>query len=128
MSLRELNAALISRSEMATVINMSSTCLILGCGYLGSRVATLWQRQGRSVFAATRNTAHVLAGVEPIVCDVLDSGSLRSLPRVDTVLYAIGFDRSTGATMRSVYVDGLARVLDALPAPGRFIYISSSSV
>ncbi len=121
--------------------NRSAT-LILGCGYLGARVAALWQQQGRRVLAATRNAAHLPAGVEPIVCDVLDPASLRALPPVDTVLYAIGFDRASGASMRTVYVDGLANVLAALssPRPGgeglgvrgntpkQFIYISSSSV
>ena len=107
---------------------MQSTCLILGCGYLGSRVASLWRQQSRRVIAATRNAAHLPAGVEPIVCDVLQPESLRNLPEVETVLYAIGFDRSSGASMRSVYVDGLANVLAHLPTPKRFIFISSSSV
>ncbi len=47
---------------------------------------------------------------------------------METVLYAIGLDRSSGATMRQVFVDGLANVLAALPPPGRLLYISSSSV
>lgn len=59
---------------------------------------------------------------------MLDTESLKRLPSVDTVVYAVGFDRSAGATMRSVYVEGLARVLDHLPPPGRFLYVSSSSV
>ena len=107
---------------------MQSTCLIVGCGYLGARVASLWLQQGRRVIAATRNAAHLPAGVEPIVCDVLQPNSLRTLPEVETVLYAIGFDRSSGASMRRVYVDGLANVLAHLPTPKRFLYISSSSV
>jgi nucleoside-diphosphate-sugar epimerase len=67
-------------------------------------------------------------GLDPVVCNVLDAESLKRLPPVDTVVYAVGFDRSAGVTMRSVYVEGLARVLDHLPPPGRFIYVSSSSV
>jgi nucleoside-diphosphate-sugar epimerase len=107
---------------------MPSTALILGCGYLGRHVAALWREQGHRVIAATRNAQHLPKDVEPIVCDVLDPASLRALPQVDTVLYAIGFDRTSGATMRAVYVDGLANVFEHLPAPERFIYISSSSV
>jgi nucleoside-diphosphate-sugar epimerase len=107
---------------------MASTCLILGCGYLGNRVAALWRAHGRRVIAATRDPSHLPPDVEPIVCDVLNPASLRSLPRVDTVLYAIGFDRTSGATMRAVYVDGLANVLTHLPPPSRIVYISSSSV
>lgn len=107
---------------------MSSTCLILGCGYLGARVASLWRQQSRHVIAATRSAGHLPPDVEPILCDVLQPASLRTLPQVETVLYAIGFDRTSGAGMRAVYVGGLSNVLAHLPAPKRFIYISSSSV
>lgn len=102
--------------------------LIFGCGYLGQRVAKLWQRQGRRVHALTRQATNLPEGVEPMVGDVLDPASLRALPQVDTVLYAVGFDRASGAAMRAVYVDGLANVLAHLPTPRRFIYVSSSSV
>jgi nucleoside-diphosphate-sugar epimerase len=107
---------------------MANTCLIFGCGYLGKRVASLWLTQGRRVFAATRNVANLPPNAEPIVCDVLKADTLPSLPQVDTVLYAIGFDRTSGATMRDVYVDGLANVLAQLLPPRRFVYVSSSSV
>jgi nucleoside-diphosphate-sugar epimerase len=106
---------------------MSST-LIVGCGYLGRRVAALWHRQAREVHAVSRNPAHLPGDVTPIVCDILNSASLDALPAADTVLYAVGFDRNSGASMRAVYVDGLANVLERLPKPKRFIYISSSSV
>ena len=107
---------------------MNRSCLILGCGYLGSRVARSWLEEGRQVHAVSRNPSRLPAGVAPILCDVLRPETLRALPAVDTVLYAIGFDRHSGATMRSVYVDGLANVLAHLPTPGRFLYVSSSSV
>ncbi len=106
--------------------------LIIGCGYLGRRVAALWLRGGARVLGTTRQGDHALAlrseGIEPVVCDVLDPLPLREVRGIDTVLYAVGFDRSSGASMRSVYVEGLARVLEVLPPPRRFIYISSSSV
>lgn len=106
--------------------------LILGCGYLGRRVAQLWLTQGHHVFGVTRRPENAAAlqqdGVEPIIADVLRADSLSKLPSVDTVLYAIGLDRTSGMSMRSVYVDGLANVLEQLPPPNRFIYISSSSV
>jgi nucleoside-diphosphate-sugar epimerase len=102
--------------------------LILGCGYLGRRVASLWRAHDRRVFAVSRNPSHLPTDVEPIVCDIVCPDTLRALPAVETVLYAVGFDRSSGATMRGVYVDGLANVLAHLPKPKRFIYVSSSSV
>ncbi len=104
------------------------TTLIIGCGYLGRRVAHLWHTLGRHVCATTRRADAVgIPGVEPVVCDVLDPSLVR-LPPAETVLYAVGFDRTSGALMRAVYVDGLANVLAQLPPPGRFLYVSSSSV
>ena len=106
--------------------------LILGCGYLGRRVARRWLARGDKVYALTRDadTAAALRGdaIEPILGYVLQPETVAQMPRATTVLYAIGFDRASGASMRQVYVDGLANVLDRLPRPQRIIYISSSSV
>jgi nucleoside-diphosphate-sugar epimerase len=106
--------------------------LIVGCGYLGRRVAARWRDQGARVFATTRSPqkAEEFArlGLEPIVCDVLDGESLQHLPQVDVVLYCIGHDRSSGRPMRETYVQGLENVLGALPPLGRLIYVSSTSV
>jgi len=104
--------------------------LIVGCGYLGRRVAARWVAAGRRVAALTRGNAAALAalGVEPVVGDVLDPDSLRDLPAAATVLYAVGMDRGQGRSMREVYVDGLAHVLGTIPPPARFIYVSSTGV
>jgi nucleoside-diphosphate-sugar epimerase len=104
--------------------------LIVGCGYLGRRVASRWLAAGRRVVALTRHNADKLAdlGIEPVVGDVLDPSSLRALPAAGTLLYAVGLDRGAGKSMREVYVDGLANVLDTLPACDRFVYVSSTSV
>jgi nucleoside-diphosphate-sugar epimerase len=106
--------------------------LIIGCGYLGSRIAALWREQGHRVVATTRRPARAeelgRLGIEAIVCDVLDPGSLTQLPIVDGVVHCVGLDRAAGVSMRRVYVDGLANVLDALPGQPRFVYISSTSV
>jgi nucleoside-diphosphate-sugar epimerase len=101
--------------------------LIIGCGYLGRRVADLWLRQGQRVVALTRGRADEMRslGIEPILGDVLTPPPL---PRADTVLYAVGLDRSAGRSFREVYVDGLRNVLNVLPVPKRFIYVSSTSV
>jgi nucleoside-diphosphate-sugar epimerase len=103
--------------------------LILGCGYLGRVVARHWLAEGHRVIALSRSNSEPLRslGIEPTAGDVSDPASL-TLPQVDTVLYAIGLDRSAGKSMREVYLGGLTNVLDALPAPRRFIYVSSTSV
>ena len=104
--------------------------LIIGCGYLGTRVADLWLAQGRRVYALTRNRADALRkrGIEPIIGDILDPHTLTNLPHAGTTLYAVGMDRSTGATMRQVYVEGLKHVLLALHGGGKLIYVSSTGV
>lgn len=108
--------------------------LILGCGYLGQRVAERWQALGEHVWASTRSLERA-ATIEspliwPIYCDVLLPETLVNLEPADTILYCVGFDRTTGDSMRHVYVNGLENVLDHLRAwpRFRFIYISSTSV
>jgi nucleoside-diphosphate-sugar epimerase len=111
---------------------MNDTRLVIGCGYLGNRVARCWQERGSRVCVTTRSAElaedYRKLGMEPIVCDVLDCSSLRSLPKVQSVFYGIGLDRSSGKSMREVYVNGLANVLAALPRPDKFIYIASAGV
>lgn len=68
-------------------------------------------------------------GIEPIICDVLDPAALATLPAVDRLFYSVGFDRAAGAAMRTVYVDGLRHVIEALSARiGRLVYASSTGV
>lgn len=104
--------------------------LVIGCGYLGRRVADSWRDQGRPVYVLTRSRAEELAcaGFHPVTGDVTDPASLAQLPAVETVLYAVGLDRQSGKSMQEVYVQGLAHVLDRLPAPRKWIYVSSTSV
>ena len=55
--------------------------------------------------------------------------SLSRVPEAETVLFAVGFDRSGDGSIYDVYVNGLANLLAALPVlPQRFIYISSTGV
>jgi nucleoside-diphosphate-sugar epimerase len=109
---------------------MSEPVLVIGCGYLGRRVAAAWRDRGRTVYALTRGRAAELAspGCVPLIGDVTNPSSLKHLPQVETVLYAVGRDRLAGTSMQDVYVTGLSNVLAALPPPGKFLYVSSSSV
>ena len=107
--------------------------LIIGCGYLGTRVARQWLTAGRSVAAVTRSAEHAdqlqQEGVRPILADVTRPESLRGLPAAATVLYAVGHDRRQAASRHAVYAEGLRAVLDALPAaPERFVFVSSTGV
>src|SRR6187455_2728759 len=92
--------------------------LIIGGGYLGSRVAELWRDQGDTVHVVTRSPQRAAglaaAGFRPVVAEVTQSCTLTALPPAATVLLAVGFDRSAGLPIRAVYVDGLRGVLASL--------------
>ncbi|MDG2384927.1 MAG: SDR family oxidoreductase [Pirellulaceae bacterium] len=108
-------------------------CLIVGCGYLGTRVADQWRERGFQVFTTTRSASRAeelkRKGFQPIVLDIAESIRAGSLPQVRFVLFAVGFDRSALHSQKQVYVEGLKNVLAALPgAPERFIYVSSTGV
>jgi nucleoside-diphosphate-sugar epimerase len=50
-------------------------------------------------------------------------------PQVDCVLFAVGFDHTSGADIHTVYAQGLANVLQVLPVSvSRVIYISTTGV
>lgn len=107
--------------------------LIIGCGYLGHRVALKWRDAGDTVYALTRSeeTAERFRaeGLYPVVGDVMQPESLEFPADITTCLYAVGLDRSAGFSQREVYVEGLKNVLDAETfTPDRLIYISSTSV
>lgn len=106
--------------------------LIVGCGYLGRRAAERWQREGVRISVLTRSRAKAdeleQAGFTALIGD-LSTGPLPPLPAVDTVLWSVGFDRSTGQSREAVWIDGLRRLLQLLPQTVcRFLYVSSTGV
>ena len=107
--------------------------LIIGCGYLGGRVAQHWLAAGETVYAVTRASQHadILAqqGLHPIVADVTRPESLRQLPPAETVLYSVAYDPQSQTSRDQVYADGLGAVLDTLSAEtGRVLLTSSTGV
>jgi len=114
--------------------------LIVGCGYLGQRVAAQWADAGQLVHTVTRDSARAAEfkekGWQPLQFDVTDPNSIPPLPKVDTILFAVGYGRakpgeegSNRPSIYDVYVDGLKNVLAAVSSDiRRFIYISSTGV
>ncbi|MEK6234970.1 MAG: SDR family oxidoreductase [Planctomycetales bacterium] len=106
---------------------------IIGCGYLGRRVGKLWLESGHEVHALTRSQSRAeelkQLGFQPLLGDVVRPETLDALPEADTVLHAVGLDRSADPTMQEVYVDGLRNVLNRLAdSAQRVIYASSIGV
>lgn len=106
--------------------------LVLGCGYLGERVATLWHTAGHRVFATTRSEARAdefrERGWTPVVCDVHDPPSLSAIPRVDAAAFALARDRASAKSMAEFYIGGLHALLTHMPPPAKWVHVSSSSV
>lgn len=107
--------------------------LIVGCGYLGLRVARRLLERGETVFATTRSSdrarSFTAKGIDPIIVDVMDGDSLARLPTVDKVLYCVGYDRKSGVPLRDVYVAGLRKALGRLhDRAGHLVYVSSTGV
>lgn len=125
---------------------MAGSKLIFGCGYLGLGVARSWRDSGRIVVAVTRSPSRAIEfareSLGMMVADVTRPESLEelslftSLTRVtgaplqlDTVLFAVGYDRTAEPDIYSVYAHGLQNVLAALPPEtARLIYISTTGV
>jgi nucleoside-diphosphate-sugar epimerase len=107
--------------------------LIVGCGYLGLRIGTRLSNRHEIVYGTVRSERRVEAlrrsGIAPLIVDVLDTEALKTLPRVEHVIYTVGFDRSAGIPMRRVYVEGLANVIRTIASPSvRMVYVSSTGV
>jgi len=114
--------------------------LVVGCGYLGERVARRWVGRGDRVVGITRSAARAerlaATGIEPEILDVAAAdpawgGLVARHGCPATVFWAVGFDRSAGASYADVHVAGLGRLLDALADAGcrpRIILSSSTGV
>ena len=120
-------------SQETTLNSHNGAKLVFGCGYLGLRVARKWLSGRGSVHVVTRSRDRVQVlnsqGFRAIHADVTEPSSLIDLPTIETVLFAVGFDKRSGNTIEEVYVDGLSQVISALPSSvERFIYVSSTGV
>jgi nucleoside-diphosphate-sugar epimerase len=107
--------------------------LVIGCGYLGRRVAALWLARGHTVRALTRGRADELRGlgIEPVVGDVREPLDLLAPETADTVLYAVAPDRRGGESAEDVWLGGLGNLLLAIrdwPVRPRLIFVSSTGV
>jgi nucleoside-diphosphate-sugar epimerase len=109
------------------------TKLIVGCGYLGRRVAKKWLEAGNAVVGVIRSPTEVVElkqhGIEVVIADITRPQTLKLLPEAETVLFAVGYDAASGRSRRDYYVSGLQAVIKAIsPKSERFILTSTSAV
>ena len=107
--------------------------LVVGCGYLGLRIAQKWVEEGDQVYALTRSQERmeILSeeGIQPILANVAEKESLKQLPEVETVLYSLGYDRFSSHSRTEVLIKGLENFLDRMPGTVKqFLFTSSISV
>lgn len=100
---------------------------------MGLRLARFWAGRGHSVWVTSRSTSRVeefqQGGLQGLLLDVTDVKQA-TLPEVDTIVFAVGYDRSSSHGIDEVYVDGLRHVLDRVVDRSlkHFIYLSSTGV
>jgi len=116
-------------------VKIPESALVAGCGYVGGRVAETWLARGMQVFAITRSelkaTELACTGITPILFDLAHATPMPQLPNIDAVLWSVGFERTSVASRQAIWIDGLQRLLQALPPriePRRILYTSSTGV
>ncbi|GIX04374.1 MAG: hypothetical protein KatS3mg114_0243 [Planctomycetaceae bacterium] len=109
--------------------------LVLGAGYLGSRVANRWAEQGHQVHVVTRSPEKAQrfgqCGWQVHQGDITQPESLASLATwtFDTVLYAVGYDPRSGIPRAVVTLQGLQHMIALLAnRTARWIHISTTGV
>ena len=106
---------------------------IVGCGYLGERVAREISSLGVSTHALTRQKERAQQfqqyGWHPHLGDWTQRESLNSLPVVDTLLIAVTHRALDNVPAVLTHVSGLQNLFQQLPhIPARIVYISTTGV
>jgi nucleoside-diphosphate-sugar epimerase len=108
--------------------------LIVGCGYLGLRIAKLWLEAGVEVHALTRSQARaewlVQQGIRPWVVDWYQSNAWPvGLPAYERVTICVSHAPVAGVLPERTHVQGLENLLRFVPpTEGRWLYLSTTGV
>ena len=114
---------------------MPQRLLILGCGYLGCAVGSLFRNEGWQVWGGRRSSVndgdlHSL-GIVPVRVDVTLPHTFDSLPvNFDAVINSVSSSRGGADVYRSVYWEGMVNILAWTRRTGvkRLLHTSSTSV
>ena len=111
--------------------------LIIGCGYIGERLADLLHGAGHEVTGVTHSadSAARLASSKPytvLAADVSDANSLRHLAdslkaSPDVIIHCASSSRGGAEMYRQVYLRGCGNLIAAFPG-SQLLFTSSSSV
>ena len=110
---------------------MADQVVIAGAGDVGGRLARLRAAKGDEVLALRRRQVPAgIPGVRCLAADLLSGEGLAGLPRRPTaVVFCAAPDARTPSAYRTLFLDGVSRLLDAFDAPPlRFLFVSSTAV
>jgi nucleoside-diphosphate-sugar epimerase len=104
---------------------MSESNLIVGCGFVGKRLARVLVESGEDVVAVTRSGVSI-DGVESTKRDVTDPSL--ELPEADRVFYLVSAGGRDVGAYRAAYTEGLENTVEATPPDADLVYSSSTGV
>lgn len=102
--------------------------VIAGAGDVGGRLARRLADAGTEVITLRRREAEAGPGIRAQRADLASGEGLRALPRAcAAIVFCAAPDAREEAAYRALYLDGLARLLDAADAP-RVLLTTSTAV
>ncbi|WP_432697012.1 SDR family oxidoreductase [Marinobacterium sp. YM272] len=101
--------------------------LIAGCGDVGSALGLNLAAEGAEVYGLRRTINQLPGAIQPLAGDLSSADGLPDLPACDYLVYSAAAKSRDPEVYRSVYVDGLRRVLNALPKPPRHLLLTGST-
>ncbi|GGC08721.1 NAD(P)-dependent oxidoreductase [Marinobacterium zhoushanense] len=101
--------------------------LIAGCGDVGTALGLRLGAEGAEVLGLRRTINQLPAPIQPIAADLASADGVPPLPACDYLVYCAAAKSRDPAVYRAVYVDGLRRVLSALPRPPKRLLLTSST-
>ena len=107
--------------------------LIIGCGYVGTRLGKELVRRGHQVAGVRRTAAPELPGlgIEPVIADLTIAQEWQALlSGFDVVVNTASSSRGGAFEYRQVYLEGNRRMVGALreSPPRRYLAVGSTSV
>lgn len=110
---------------------MAKKVIIIGCGDIGKRFATIAAQNGfDQLYGTTRTPEHTdnlsALGITPILANLDDPTSLGAIPTADAVL--LYFVPPPGGGVHDSRARNFCHALSAMPRPAKIIYISTTAV
>jgi nucleoside-diphosphate-sugar epimerase len=104
--------------------------IIVGCGYIGTRVARIWKVSGAEVTCLVRAPEHQAAleseGLSALSCSFDDPSGIPALDLADSILYY--FVPPPGGGIADSRARNFCATLSGTAPPGKIIYMSATSV